>query len=103
MFWFRKEHKAEAGAGKNKVSIPWFIFLFVLAMTINTYLPLPEMLTKSLVLIAKRGLVLTLFLIGCSLSIKTIKAVGIKPMVQAVLLWIVIGVSSFFVVINTIE
>lgn len=103
MFWFRKEHKAEAGPGKSKVSIPWFIFLFVIAMAINTYLPLPEALTKTLVLIAKRGLVLTLFLIGYSLSLKTIKAVGIKPMVQAVLLWIVIAASSFLVVTYTID
>lgn len=106
MFWFRKEHKAEAlsaNGAKSKVSIPWFIFLFVLAMAINTYLPLPEWLTTAFVLIAKRGLVLTLFLIGCTLSIKTIKKVGIKPMVQAVLLWIVIAATSFFVVMYSVD
>lgn len=87
---------------KSKISIPWFIFLFILAMVINTYLPLPAWLTTSLVYLAKKGLVLTLFMIGAGLSVKMVKAVGVKPFVLAILLWIVIGVSSFFVVMNTI-
>lgn len=87
----------------TKISIPWFIFLFILAMVVNTYCNLPVALTDILVYAAKRGLVLTLFLIGASLSLKTIKAVGVKPLILAIALWIVIGVSSFFVVINTIE
>ncbi len=101
IFAFRKSNAKESG--KNKISIPWFIFLFVAAMAINTYLPLPSEVTNFIVLIAKRGLVLTLFLIGCSLSLATIKKVGFKPLVQAVLLWIVIGVSSFVVVMTTIS
>lgn len=88
---------------KSKISIPWFIFLFILAMIINTYCNLPSALTSTLVYLAKKGLVLTLFLIGASLSLKTVKAVGFKPFVLAVSLWIIIGVSSFFVVMATID
>ncbi|WP_303030452.1 YeiH family protein [uncultured Duncaniella sp.] len=87
---------------KSKISIPWFIFLFILAMVINTYLPLPAWLTSTLVYLAKKGLVLTLFMIGAGLSVKMVKAVGVKPFVLAIMLWIIIGVSSFFVVMNTI-
>lgn len=87
----------------SRISIPWFIFLFVLAMVANTYLPLPGWLTVSLVYIAKKGLVLTLFLIGAGLSVKMIKSVGVKPFVLAVLLWVIIGVSSFMVVMETID
>ncbi|MCM1521121.1 MAG: putative sulfate exporter family transporter [Muribaculaceae bacterium] len=86
----------------SKISIPWFIFLFILAMVANTYLSLPSFLTASLVYIAKKGLVLTLFLIGAGLSISTVRAVGVKPFILAVSLWIVIGVSSFLVVMATI-
>lgn len=85
-----------------KISIPWFIFLFILAMVINTYAGLPAEFGKTMAFWAKKGMVLTLFMIGASLSLKSIKAVGIKSLVLAVALWIVIGVSSFFVVINTI-
>lgn len=86
----------------SKISIPWFIFLFIIAMVLNTYCNLPTGLTQALVWIAKKGLVLTLFLIGASLSITAIKSVGIKPLLLAILLWLIIGISSFIVVINTI-
>ncbi len=86
----------------SKISIPWFIFLFILAMVANTYLPLPSWLTASLVYLAKKGLVLTLFLIGAGLSVKTVRSVGLKPFILAVTLWVAIGVSSFFVVMATI-
>ena len=86
----------------SKISIPWFIFMFILAMVINTYCNLPQQLTSSLLWIAKKGLVLTLFLIGASLSLSTIKAVGIKPLILAVALWIIIGIGSFVVVTSTI-
>lgn len=86
----------------SKISIPWFIFLFIIAMVLNTYCNLPSELTQALVWIAKKGLVLTLFLIGASLSITAIKSVGIKPLLLAILLWLIIGISSFIVVINTI-
>lgn len=86
-----------------KISIPWFIFLFILAMVINTYAGIPAAFGETMAFWAKKGMVLTLFLIGASLSLSSIKAVGVKPLVLAVALWIAIGVSSFFVVINTIE
>lgn len=86
----------------SKISIPWFIFMFVVAMMINTYCGLPEEVSRWIVWIAKKGLVLTLFFIGASLSLRTIKSVGTTPLVLAVALWIVIGVSSFIVVMYTI-
>lgn len=87
---------------KSKISIPWFIFIFVLAMVVNTYIPLPEWFVTAMVWIARRGMVVTLFMIGASLSLASIKQVGIKPLIHAVILWIVIGVGSLFVVLNTI-
>lgn len=88
---------------RSKISIPWFIFLFVLAMIINTYCNLPAEISSWIVWLAKKGLVLTLFFIGASLSLKTIKNVGTTPLILAVALWIVIGVSSFTVVMLTID
>ncbi len=84
-----------------KISIPWFIFIFVLAMVVNTYVALPEWFVNVMVWIAKRGMVVTLFLIGASLSISTIKSVGVRPLLQAVALWVVISVVSLFVVLET--
>lgn len=87
----------------SKISIPWFIFIFVIAMVVNTYLPLPDWFTGIMNWIARRGMVLTLFCIGASLSLASIKSVGVKPLLQAVTLWIVISVSSLFVVLETIS
>lgn len=86
----------------SKISIPWFIFLFILAMVVNTYCGLNRTISDILVGVAKKGLVLTLFFIGASLSLKTVRQVGVKPLLLAILLWIAIGVSSFIVVRATI-
>ena len=87
---------------KSKISIPWFIFIFVLAMIVNTYVALPGWFVDTMVWIAKRGMVVTLFCIGASLSMSSIKKVGIKPFLQAVALWIIISISSLLVVLETV-
>lgn len=82
----------------QKISIPWFILWFVVAMIINTYLlSLSEtgiMIGNFINSLARKSLTLTLFFIGASLSVDTLKAVGIKPLIQGVLLWIVISLST---------
>ncbi|MDP4231560.1 MAG: putative sulfate exporter family transporter, partial [Bacteroidota bacterium] len=90
-------------SSKKKVNIPWFIFLFVLATIIRTYLPLESKVFDILVSIAKTGLVVTLFLIGAGLSRKTMQSVGIKPFIEGVLLWIVIGCVSLWAVTSFIS
>lgn len=87
----------------GKISIPWFIFLFVGAMILNTYVSLPEWFTATMVWIAKRGMVVTLFMIGASLTIKMIKSVGAKPLMLAVALWIIISLTSLWVVLKTVS
>lgn len=81
--------------GGKKISIPWFILWFVVAILINTYLldSLPEV-GKAISGLARKGLVITMFFIGASLSTDVLKAVGVKPLVQGVLLWLVISVGS---------
>ena len=82
--------------GKDrKISIPWFILWFIVAMLINTYVldNVPEV-GKVISGLARKGLIITMFFIGASLSTDVLKAVGIKPLVQGVLLWIVISIGS---------
>lgn len=96
MWFFRKGSLNESNSGNSKVSIPWFIFLFVLAMIFNTYVGSETFrpVYNVLVDIAKQCLIAVLFAIGAGLSLKVIKQVGVKPLVQAVALWIIIGVGS---------
>ncbi len=87
------------GKGKS-IKIPWFIFLFVVAILVNSYLPIPEVLTNSITTASKSLLVLTLFLIGAGLSIEKIKSAGWKPMILGLSLWVAISVASLFLIVN---
>ena len=81
--------------GGKKINIPWFILWFVVAILINTYLldSVPEV-GKTIAGLARKGLIVTMFFIGASLSTDVLKAVGIKPLLQGVLLWVVISVGA---------
>lgn len=82
----------------KRVAIPWFILMFIVAMVCNTYLPLPEWLTGGVVKVARKALCLTLFLIGCGLSVGAIRKVGAKPLVLGVVLWTIISLTTLAVV-----
>lgn len=84
----------------KKITIPYFIGFFILTMTISTLMPQFTSLYKTIVLISKQGLTVTLFLIGSGLSLKTIQAVGFKPMLQGVLLWLIISIISIFTILT---
>ena len=82
----------------QKISSPWFIFFFILAMLFNTYF-LGQSETGILIGsaingFARKTLTITLFFIGASLSCDVLKAVGIRPLLQGVLLWVVISLST---------
>jgi uncharacterized integral membrane protein (TIGR00698 family) len=84
--------------GSNKVSFPWFIALFIVAMILNSYVPFIQDCGKTLFNVSKIGLSVTLFLIGAGLSTAEIKSVGWKPLVLGLLLWIFISVASFIAI-----
>lgn len=86
------------GKGKQ-INIPYFIFLFILAIALNSYLAIPTILTEGITTISKSLLVLTLFLIGASLSVGMIKSAGWKPMVLGTSLWIFISISSLLAIV----
>jgi len=99
-FLYRPKH------GETKITemMPWFIFLFILAILIRTYAPLSVQpsVFDSLVNIGRAGLTVTLFLIGASLTRETIKTIGFRPMLQSVLLWIMISLVSLYAVWNLV-
>lgn len=84
----------------SKISIPYFIFLYIVAMIINTYIPIIQTVSPSIVWLSKRGLTLTLFLIGAGLTKEALKKIGVKPLLQGVILWIFISVLSLTVILS---
>ena len=98
IFIFARQNRNQEGE-KTKINIPWFIFLFILAMVISTYISLPEGLLEVIKVASHKALSVTLFLIGCGLSVASIKKVGFKPVLLGVILWIIISVVTLFVVL----
>ena len=82
----------------SKITIPWFIIWFIVALVFNTYVlsrfELGVAAGSFINSLARKSLTLTLFFIGASLSRDVIRSVGIKPMIQGVLLWLVISAST---------
>jgi uncharacterized integral membrane protein (TIGR00698 family) len=93
-FLFKKKSSA--------VSIPYFIFLFIIASVLRTYIAPVAYVSGYLVNAATIGLTVTLFLIGSGLSRNVLKSVGIKPLILGIMLWIIISVSSLFIILRII-
>lgn len=86
--------------GTGKIKVPWFIGFFILAMILNTYLPGITSVAPYCVAIAKAGLTLTLFLIGSGLSFRMLKAVGLRPLLQGIILWAAISSAALWAVMS---
>jgi len=82
--------------GTSSVQIPWFILLFCGAAVLNTYSPVIQRGSSAIFTLGRLGLVATLFLIGTGISRSTLKEVGWRPMLQGILLWAAVGVTSLY-------
>ncbi len=84
----------------RKITIPWFILFFIIAILLNTFV-LDSIPAVGIVIsgIARRCLTLTMFFIGASLSTDVLRSVGVKPLIQGSLLWIVISIGTLLYII----
>lgn len=89
-------------SSSKKINIPWFIGLFLIAICLNTYIPVIHEISPIIIMFSKAVLTLTLFLIGTSLSFNMLKNIGYKPLLLAIILWIVIASGSLLLILNTI-
>lgn len=81
---------------RSRISFPWFILLFILAAVLNTYMGIVTRVSAQLFTVGRLGLTATLFLIGSGISRATVKEVGWRPMLQGVLLWLAVGLTSLY-------
>lgn len=87
LFWKSKD---QAGQAKK----PWFILGFVLASALVTWIPNLQEVGAHLAKAGKHLLVVALFLIGSGISVDALKKVGLRPLLQGVLLWFAVGSST---------
>src|ERR1700760_645779 len=85
---------AAVKGSKTRIQWPWFILFFCLAAVANTYLLVAAPLYPYLYTAGRVMLVITLYLIGASLSPATLRRAGPRPLLQGVMLWIVVAVTS---------
>lgn len=106
-FFFRKQLAAPDGTTKPWYScVPRFIIWFVVAILFNTYVlsnaaligdaaaEIGTQFSGAVNKLAKNLITLSLFFIGASLTRETLRCVGLKPLVQGVMLWISISLIS---------
>lgn len=91
--WLRRESGSAA-----KGAIPWFIGGFLIASVVRTTVPELGTYAGTVKAVASTGFAAALFLIGCGISRATLKAVGVRPMVQGAVLWLFISVAALVAV-----
>ncbi len=105
--YFMKGNFTQNGKAKPWYkNVPTFIVWFLLAILFNTYvLSNPSLLgdtfanaggrfSQMVADLAKHMITLSMFFIGASLTIKTLRNVGLKPLVQGIMLWVCVSVVS---------
>jgi uncharacterized integral membrane protein (TIGR00698 family) len=103
-FGLGRRKPADAGAEgsrrpkKFKIAVPWFIGFFLLASLLRSYVPAVSVWSPELSGIARRGMILVLFLIGTSLSLRALRVVGWRTMVAGLTLWLFISVASLLAI-----
>jgi uncharacterized membrane protein YadS len=94
----RLEGEAAPAADAPPVKKPWFIAGFLVMAGLVTWIPALRVPGHWVAFAAQRVLVLTLFLIGASLSRKALKEVGARPLVQGLALWVVVCAAGLLLV-----
>ncbi len=84
----------------TKIKFPYFIGLFIIAIVLYTFLPAVAEISPYIVKGSKTTLTLTLFLIGSSMSAKLLKSVGMKPILQGLILWIVVSLITLIIIME---
>jgi uncharacterized membrane protein YadS len=87
---------------KAKVQWPWFILLFCVASVAASYVPhwIPQSAPAfgALNRLGRSALTVVLFLIGSGITRNTLRQVGVRPLVQGVLLWLVVASVSLWAI-----
>jgi len=85
---------------KARIQWPWFILLFCFAALLNTLLPAFSGTFGALNHLGRIGLTVTLFLIGTGLNKKTLAKVGVRPLLQGLVLWVIVGSTTLALILG---
>lgn len=96
--------KTQKETTSKKMKKPWFILGFIAMAALVTWVPLLTQTGQMISAVAKKFLVVTLFLIGSGLTLKSLKEVGLRPLLLGIGLWIIVSTTTlYFIKINLIH
>jgi len=92
---------AVAMKSKARIQWPWFILFFCIAALLNTWMP-PSFgpAFGAFNQLGKVGLTVTLFLIGTGLNRETLRCVGVRPLLQGLTLWVIMGSTTLALILR---
>lgn len=93
-----RNKNAPAAATSRRPPIPWFIFGFIAAAAIVTWIPSLAETGRQVAALARRLLVVTLFLIGANLTPAALRAVGVRPLVLGITLWFAVSTLTLLAI-----
>jgi uncharacterized integral membrane protein (TIGR00698 family) len=83
---------------EGKASFPKFILFFLIASLFSTFLPDLSQVYGGLTLLARKGLIVSLFLTGAGISLPLLRTISIRPFLQAMVLWLIVATGSLLAV-----
>jgi uncharacterized membrane protein YadS len=85
---------------KTRIEVPWFILFFCIAASLHALLPQGDAIFAALNQVGRAGLGATLFLIGANLDREYFRQMGVRPLVQGILLWILVAMATLGLVVS---
>lgn len=95
----KAESKDLSSPRNFRAAAPWFIGFFLMASLLSSYVPMISSWAPHFSEVAHRGMILVLFLIGTSLSVRAVRAVGWRMVASGLTLWLFISTGSLMAII----
>lgn len=92
---FRNSAEGDA-CTTRKITIPWFVFGFIAAACVNSFVVLPEIVIHSLQMLSQLTLAMAMAALGSQTQWRVLRKAGVKPMLMASTLFMVLIVGGFY-------
>lgn len=86
------------GQGKRKLQVPWFVLGFFALAASRLLFPGLSVLGPAAAWIARKGMVLALFLVGTGLTVDSLRRTGPRVLWLAVALWLSVLVGTYWAI-----
>lgn len=95
---FRRRHPSPDAEIASHAHFPWFIVGFVAVAGVFAMWPVLGPAAPVIGFAAQRLLVLTLFCIGAGFTREALRAVGLRPLLLGIVLWVIVGTTSLLAI-----